>query len=485
MTSIEQLPPEAQRAIRSANVPADLRELFARLPSVIELRVDLPADVSLMPTSALQLMKLATLGARLEITDIARATVVSLELARGRRSLALGAAELALDLRVLCRRALESLFDANALTRALEAFAAESASFSAVQTLTKQMLVAADPDQALYTMLTGLTSGYGLAFNRAALFLYDEPTRTFVGSKAIGPHDAAEAHRIWEAIEYQDKNLIDLMVDHAAKNVDSRLEAFVRTLALAPGDDPDDEVSAAVASTAPVLFERREPPRNAGLARLGPAPEFVLLAITAQDEQRALVFADNVYSREAIPKERVEFLGSFVDRLALVWQNLSLLRKVEQLARFDALTGVFNRRAFEEKLREESSRSQRMGTPLSLMLIDVDRFKEVNDLHGHPAGDRLLQTLGQHLRRDLRDHDVVARLGGDEFAALLPGTAKGEAALVARRICADVKAHDISISVGVATWPDNCASVNDLVKCADEQLYEAKRQGRGRASMPA
>lgn len=149
---------------------------------------------------------------------------------------------------------------------------------------------------------------------------------------------------------------------------------------------------------------------------------------------------------------------------------------------------AFNRAAlflYDERTRTFVGSSQRMGTPLSLMLIDVDRFKEVNDLRGHPAGDRLLHALGQQLRRDLRDHDVVARLGGDEFAALLPGTAKGEAALVARRICADVQAHEISISVGVATWPDDCASVNDLVKRADEQLYEAKRQGRGRASMPA
>ncbi len=160
-------------------------------------------------------------------------------------------------------------------------------------------------------------------------------------------------------------------------------------------------------------------------------------------------------------------------------------RHLEQMALLDPLTGLFNRRALDLRLREEMQRHRRHGQACSLLLLDVDRFKDYNDSFGHLCGDELLRRLAACLRTSLRGSDIVCRYGGEEFVVILPATAGPEADFSAARLCQDIAASDwpcrpITVSVGVATAADDDDAVV-LLERADRALYWAKEHGRNRA----
>lgn len=161
------------------------------------------------------------------------------------------------------------------------------------------------------------------------------------------------------------------------------------------------------------------------------------------------------------------------------------LEELARLARRDALTGLPNRRALEEELAREAARAARAGAPLSAVALDVDRFKLVNDRHGHAAGDAVLQAIASRAAAALRGGDVLARVGGEEFVALLPGADLARAVEVAERIRARIGAEPVG-AAGVVTVSLGCAALapgedgRSLLARADARLYEAKRAGRDR-----
>ncbi len=157
----------------------------------------------------------------------------------------------------------------------------------------------------------------------------------------------------------------------------------------------------------------------------------------------------------------------------------------------DHLTGLYNRRHFTNRCREEIERSLRYQHPLSVLMIDIDHFKHFNDRYGHATGDRVLQAVAGVLRRALRTVDLCARLGGEEFAILLPDTPAPNAHLVAERVRETLSGYrytglglppedNVTISVGVATCPRDATSMEDVLELADKALYQAKSQGRDR-----
>jgi diguanylate cyclase (GGDEF)-like protein len=161
----------------------------------------------------------------------------------------------------------------------------------------------------------------------------------------------------------------------------------------------------------------------------------------------------------------------------------------------DGLTGLYNRRHFDERLSEEMRRSQRSSASLGLILIDLDRFKLVNDQHGHDAGDAVLRAVAQAISGALRSIDVVCRYGGEEFAVILPFCDLSEAAAVAERARKAVSLlpgvpqagvpGPITLSAGVASFPVPFSTPSGLLKAADSALYEAKRKGRNRVEIAA
>jgi diguanylate cyclase (GGDEF)-like protein len=170
----------------------------------------------------------------------------------------------------------------------------------------------------------------------------------------------------------------------------------------------------------------------------------------------------------------------------------SRTRELEENSRRDGLTGLFNRRHLDEFLAKEFDQAQSHGWPLSLAFVDLDHFKQVNDNHGHQAGDLVLQGAADLLQDGVRPSDVVARYGGEEFVVLLCGTDRAGAVEVSKRLVetfrdkkhniGNERALTVTASIGVATFDAQTqhASVEALLKAADEAVYQAKSQGRDR-----
>jgi diguanylate cyclase (GGDEF)-like protein len=174
----------------------------------------------------------------------------------------------------------------------------------------------------------------------------------------------------------------------------------------------------------------------------------------------------------------------------LLERNRELAKLSEQLralSTIDALTGLHNRRSFDERLNMELARTQRYGAPCSLVMIDLDRFKTANDLHGHQAGDEVLRHVAAVLDAEKRAGDLVARYGGEELAAILPHTGATDAQTWAERVRTRIEAEPtrwrdgairITASFGIGSAPPDEESPAALIAATDRALYAAKRQGR-------
>lgn len=145
-------------------------------------------------------------------------------------------------------------------------------------------------------------------------------------------------------------------------------------------------------------------------------------------------------------------------------------------AEMDELTGVLNRRAFERQLKAGMEYTKLENQPLTIAMIDVDRFKSLNDKYGHVAGDKALQSVANHLTRFVRTGDTVARYGGDEFVVIFPGLCKEGASAMVDRLKASVLPMHLEISIGVATFPSDGRSIMELIELADKRMYRDKEE---------
>jgi diguanylate cyclase (GGDEF)-like protein len=205
-------------------------------------------------------------------------------------------------------------------------------------------------------------------------------------------------------------------------------------------------------------------------------------------------FGDNVgllvcvsERHQSFSENDVTALESVADILATAVQNSRYVDRVKKAAWRDGLTGLSNRRFFEERVVEEIKRAQRYGQPLSMLMIDLDHFKNVNDEFGHLLGDEVLRQISVIFLRQLRKVDHVCRYGGEEFAVILPATTLAAAIAVAEKLRRTVEMHHfpgvprpVTVSIGVAIFPSYGSSRDDLVRPADQSLYEAKQLGRNR-----
>jgi diguanylate cyclase (GGDEF)-like protein len=183
-----------------------------------------------------------------------------------------------------------------------------------------------------------------------------------------------------------------------------------------------------------------------------------------------------------LPESTVTAIASIATVLGTTIDNARLHQRIEFLATRDGLTELPNRRVFDELLAAEVSRAHRDGLPFSVVMLDVDHFKSVNDVHGHQVGDEVLQRVAAGLAEAVRESDVVARYGGEEFVALLRGCdvddAVGVADALRRAGVVDDGPVPVTISAGVATFPAQAIDANGVLEAADTALYEAKRGGR-------
>lgn len=188
----------------------------------------------------------------------------------------------------------------------------------------------------------------------------------------------------------------------------------------------------------------------------------------------------------------VAWVYQSVEKLGITLSGLALREELQRFSYEDGLTGLKNRRHFDELFRHEQEVSRRSGRSLSLLMLDIDHFKRFNDTYGHEAGDEALKMLSRVLARHFRGSDTVCRYGGEEFAVLLPGATSAEAterAEALRRAVASEPAGEggavpehLTVSVGVACWPESCTEFGDLFRAADRALYRAKHAGRNRVA---
>ena len=201
---------------------------------------------------------------------------------------------------------------------------------------------------------------------------------------------------------------------------------------------------------------------------------FPLASLTDQVEQLCIVVYD--VTDEALNKKGIETLN----------------RKLEQMSRVDGLTGLFNRRFWEEQFSREFKRLKRTGQPAAAIMLDIDHFKKVNDNYGHPAGDHIIKTLAKIIQKAIRETDIAGRYGGEEFAILLPETTSENALYVAERIrllaeklVPTYEGEEITftVSVGIADFDHSYADHMLWLEKADQALYESKESGRNKVTI--
>jgi two-component system cell cycle response regulator len=229
----------------------------------------------------------------------------------------------------------------------------------------------------------------------------------------------------------------------------------------------------------------------------GRSVPFLMLTAVPDDERVSRLLrqgARDVICKPFQPLELIARIELHLELARLQDELEAQNRLLERISSTDALTGLANRRAFDQALAMESKRSERHAQHLSLLLFDVDHFKQVNDRHGHLVGDHVLQELGRILRDRLRVTDTAARFGGEEFAVIVAAPPEG-ALVAAERWRQDIEGQAIpdgkggsfriSVSVGVATRGDICPDAGALLAAADDALYRAKEGGRNQVVLHA
>ncbi len=225
---------------------------------------------------------------------------------------------------------------------------------------------------------------------------------------------------------------------------------------------------------------------DVGVASLiGPGAELVV-PLDAGSERMAVLVLGSRISDKLYGRAELELAGTLSFAAAIALKNSELVEQLHSAATTDELTGLYNRRALEERLGAEISRSLRHQLHTSVLLLDLDRFKTVNDTMGHAAGDRLLIQVAKILKQQCRALDVVGRLGGDEFLVILPMTKPTEAQVFVARVQSSLSEMEktspefgpCTLSMGIAESPRHGTTVGSILAAADTALYKAKRAGR-------
>jgi len=221
---------------------------------------------------------------------------------------------------------------------------------------------------------------------------------------------------------------------------------------------------------------------------LGMQPPFsvIVVPISVQNRVAAVLRLSHYNKSQAFTDQQFFLVNALAGSASGALANSLRYERKTREAITDGLTGLLNHREFRHRLDLEFSRFRRRGTPFSVMLIDVDHFKSVNDTMGHRHGDEILKAAGDLVRKTTRDHDLVARYGGDEIAVILPDTDQDQARSAAERMIAAVRrakipatpARDLTFSIGVGSAPGDAIGPDELVMAADQALYFAKRSGR-------
>lgn len=269
--------------------------------------------------------------------------------------------------------------------------------------------------------------------------------------------------------------------EEAGEGYACRAEASLRQDRLPPTLPPDFVRGSA-------LLEDGVYTPEPGATSTGPLPSDTAAVVPLElgDSLPGLLLLGPRMTGEPYEPADLALLQTLADSSAVALRNADLLDRLKREVSVDPLTGCLNRRGFEERMEAELARARRYRRPLTVVLLDIDRFKALNDEDGHEAGDYALKRLGSTLRRTLRTSDYVCRYGGEEFALLCPETTKADSLLLAERIRRTIEELEpdelmprrLTASFGTAALPDDAPEAAELLRAADRALYRAKAAGR-------
>jgi diguanylate cyclase (GGDEF)-like protein len=233
------------------------------------------------------------------------------------------------------------------------------------------------------------------------------------------------------------------------------------------------------------------PPQDAEIRDHVPAEVAVVAPLEFGEGESGLLILGRRMTEAPYEPHDLGLLRALADSSAIALRNAEMHDRLRAQATIDPLTGCHNRRGFDEILGVELARARRYGRPLTLVLLDIDHFKRINDDYGHEVGDNALQRIGRAVRHTFRSTDSACRYGGEEFALVFPETAKDDGSKLAERLRDLVEKlppnaevpRSLTASFGVAAFPDDGDDPADLIRAADRALYAAKANGRNRVEM--
>jgi diguanylate cyclase (GGDEF)-like protein len=353
-------------------------------------------------------------------------------------------------------------------------------------------------DEILFIILTGVTSHSGLGFNRAILLLLDGAGKFLEGRMGIGPDNGEEARRIWGLIDEQKLDLDDLVNAYGySREVLSRSRFFnqVKNFRVSVQESEGGILAKVLNDGMPFHIKRDNLGEfaNDPLFFIFASEEFVIIPLKAKDKCIGLIVADNLFTRRSITKDDIRVLMMFANQAGMALENSQLYEKALVRAHKDALTDLWNHGYFQRVFDEELRHSKEQASYLSLIILDIDNFKNYNDTWGHQKGDEMLAQISRILTDSSRKIDWVCRYGGEEFTVILPKATRRDAMVIAERIRANIEQfifasapdsppQKITVSLGISTFPDDGTTKSELIKAADEALYDAKRQGKNRSA---
>lgn len=366
--------------------------------------------------------------------------------------------------------------------------------FSMLYEVSNAMRTTLKLDQVFYIILTGLTAHEGLGFNRAMLFLVNAKENMLEGVMGIGPHSAEEAGKIWHSLSQSEMTLDDFVsaYDTFKRDPESKLNTIVKGMKIPLREDMG-VLALTILEGMPfeITTEEAKKKVDPDIIRMLNTNFFVTVPLKAKDRVLGAILVDNVFNKKPITKNDVRMLTMFANHAGLAIENSRLYEETVYLSNIDWLTKLWNYGRFQQVLSLEIEKAKIHSVTLSLVMIDVDNFKNFNDTHGHLKGDEALRNIASILQGKSRRWDTVARYGGEEFTIIMPNTSKDNARLFAERLRNEIEkfyAEDsaispdkrLTISAGIADYPEDAVTKDSLISTADTALYQAKHSGKNR-----
>lgn len=347
----------------------------------------------------------------------------------------------------------------------------------------------------LRVILISVTAGHGLGFNRAMIFLTVDGNK-LRGIMGIGPMSPKEGFNVWDNLAERNYKLMDIIkMNYNDQETDPDLNAIIKSLTI--DLDHNNILEKALRNEKPYHVKEIDKTDKAQVifSNYFHMGEFAAIPLINQGNHIGVLIVDNIVNKKPITNEEIDSAIPLANQAAIAIEHANLYKKVKDMALRDGLTGLLNQRALESTLEQAFSSTKVINEPLSVIIFDIDFFKQYNDTNGHLLGNEVLIKLSSTVENTIREKDLAFRFGGEEFLVLLQNTTTDKAYYIAERIRSNIEKTifpngnnqplgALTISLGVCSTEDGeFETKNDLINAADKALYLAKKSGKNKVML--